>query len=65
MAKKLPKGIRQIVYVEEGNRPVGVFELPKKRLDIGDKLKLDGKPYVVWYVEETALLRNVRVEVVS
>lgn len=62
---KLAKGVRQIVYVEEGDQPIGVFELPKKRLDIGDKIKFDGKPYVAWYVEETFTLRNVRVEALN
>jgi hypothetical protein len=65
MASKLKDGQRQFVYVESSGKLIGAFECPKKRLKIGDTLKLDEISYVVWYVEETATMRNVRIETLN
>lgn len=55
----------QIVYVEHGNRPVAAFEYSKKKLKIGHTFRMDDVDHVVWYIEETATHRNVRVEIIN
>lgn len=53
--------MKTIIYTDDDS----VIELPesfKKRIRIGDKIKINGEPYEVWYMEETETYRNVRVE---
>lgn len=53
--------MRTIIYTDDDS-VIDLGESFKRRIRIGQTVKVNGEPFHVWYIEETATLRNVRAE---